>query len=101
MTLNDTVEEFDLLFPIVADQKITLLSFAGKVTESNYIEKVEYFLANSDQFSDSIQTILKAQKFIKKTFQRSGSSSALLKRWRANLKVRPKEQHNPRSAQRI
>jgi hypothetical protein len=70
MTLNDTVEEFDLLFPIVADQKITLLSFAGKVTESNYIEKVEYFLANSDQFSDSIQTILKAQKFIKKNFSK-------------------------------
>ncbi|WML26300.1 BREX system P-loop protein BrxC [Neobacillus sp. OS1-33] len=67
-TLNDTVEEFETLFPTVANQKQTLLSFGGKITESNYIEKVEFFLTNSDQFSVAIQTILKAQKFIKKNF---------------------------------
>lgn len=66
--LGDTVDEFESLFPTVADQKQTLLSFAGKVTESNYIEKVDYLLTNSDQFSTAIQTILKAQKFIKKNF---------------------------------
>lgn len=70
-TLNDTVEEFESLFPIVADKKKTLLSFAGKITENNYIEKVEYLLTNSDQFSDAIQTILKAQKFIKKNFPKA------------------------------
>lgn len=69
-TLNDTVDGFESLFPIVANQKKTLFSFAGKVTESNYIEKVEYLLTNSDQFSDAIQTILKAQKFIKKNFSK-------------------------------
>ena len=69
-TLNDTVDQFEELFPIVADQKETLLGFTGKTTESNYIEKVEYLLSNSDLFRDSIQTILKAQKFIKKHFSR-------------------------------
>ena len=69
-TLGDTVDGFESLFPTVADQKQTLLSYGGKVTESNYIEKVEYLLANSDQFSSAIQTILKAQKFIKKNFSK-------------------------------
>jgi hypothetical protein len=69
-TLNDTVDGFESLFPIVADQKQTLLSFTGKITESNYIERVEYLLTNSDQFSGAIQTILKAQKFIKKNFSK-------------------------------
>lgn len=69
-TLGDTVDGFESLFPTVADQKQTLHSFAGKVTESNYIEKVEYLLTNSDQFSNAIQTILKAQKFIKKNFSK-------------------------------
>ncbi len=69
-TLGDTVDGFESLFPTVAEQKQTLLSFAGKVTESNYIEKVDYLLTNSDQFSTAIQTILKAQKFIKKNFSK-------------------------------
>jgi hypothetical protein len=69
-TLGDTVDGFESLFPTVADQKQTLLSYGAKVTESNYIEKVEYLLTNSDQFSSAIQTILKAQKFIKKNFSK-------------------------------
>lgn len=69
-TLGDTVGEFKSLFPTVADQKQTLLSYGGKVTENNYIEKVEYLLTNRDQFSSAIQTILKAQKFIKKNFSK-------------------------------
>ena len=69
-TLNETVDQFDVLFPEVASQKQTLLSFTGKITEGNYIEKVEYLLSNSDPFNASIQTILKAQKFIKKNFLR-------------------------------
>lgn len=69
-TLGDTVDGFESLFPTVADQKQTLLSYGRKVTESNYIEKVEYLLTNSDQFSSAIQTILKAQKFIKKNFSK-------------------------------
>lgn len=63
-------DEFIELFPAVASQKDVLLSYGGKVTENNYIEKVEYLLTNSDQFSGAIQTILKAQKFIKKNFSK-------------------------------
>ena len=66
--LNDTVENFESLFPKVAGLKQSLQGFAGKVTESNYIEKVEYLLNNSGDFSDAIHAVLKAQKFIKKNF---------------------------------
>lgn len=69
-TLNQTVEGFESLFPVVANQKQILLTFSGKVTESNYIERVEYFLMNSDQFSDAVNTILKGQKFIKKNYSK-------------------------------
>ena len=69
-TLNDTVDGFETLFSGVADQKQTLLSFTGKITEKNYIEKVEYLLNNSDPFERAIQSILKAKKFIKKNFSK-------------------------------
>jgi hypothetical protein len=69
-TLGDTVDGFESLFPTVADQKQRLQGFAGKVTEGNYIEKVDYLLTNSDHFSTAIQTILKAQNFIKKNFSK-------------------------------
>ena len=69
-TLDDTVEDFETLFPVVASQKQTLSSFAGKITESNYIEKVEFLLTNKDRFSDAIKTILDAQKFIKTNFSK-------------------------------
>ena len=66
--LNDTVQNFETLFPKIAGLKQGLQGYAGKVTESNYIEKVEYLLNNSDDYNDSINAILKAQKFIKKNF---------------------------------
>jgi hypothetical protein len=69
-TLNSTVESFDLLFPNVSNQQSILREYSGKVTESNYIEKVEYLLDTGDTFKSSIQTILKAQKFIKRNFSR-------------------------------
>jgi hypothetical protein len=64
-SLNNTVENFDTLFSHVASEKDTLQAYTGKVTESNYIKKVENVLANADQFRSSIQNIVKAQKFIK------------------------------------
>jgi hypothetical protein len=67
-TLNDTVDNFETLFPNVAVQKTTLLNYSGKVTEGNYLEKVGYLLTNEDDFNAAIQLILKAQKFIKKNF---------------------------------
>ena len=69
-TLENTVDNFERLFPTVADQRKILQSFTWKITESNYIERVEYFLSNSGQYSGAIQTIEKAQKFIKKNFSK-------------------------------
>ena len=69
-TLDETVDQFDALFPNVAKQKITLQEYTGKVNETNYIEKVEKLLDNADTFNSSIEAILKAQKFIKKDYAR-------------------------------
>ena len=69
-TLNDTVDNFASLFPNVAAQKSALQDYSGKVTEGNYIEKVEYFITNEETFKSSIQTILKTQKFLQKHFSK-------------------------------
>ena len=65
-TLNDTVELFNTLFPNTAAQKTVLLNYASKITESNYIERVEYLINNENEFKTAIQTILKTQTFVKK-----------------------------------
>jgi len=69
-TLGETVDQFETLFPKVAAQKTTLQEYTGKVTETNYIDKVEKLLATADRFRSSIETILKAQKFVKKDYDR-------------------------------
>lgn len=69
-SLDDTVNDFDTLFQNIAQQKQTLLNYSSKVTENNYIDKVEYLLTNEESFKSSTQTILKAQKFIKNNFQK-------------------------------
>ena len=67
-SLNGTVDQFETQFSTVAAQKTVLLNYSSKVTESNYLEKVGYLLANEDDFKAAIQLIIKAQKFIKKNF---------------------------------
>ena len=67
-TLDDSVADFGSLFPNVVSERNSLQEYTGKVTEGNYIEKVEHLLDTGDQFKASIHTILKAQKFIKKNF---------------------------------
>jgi len=69
-TLGETVDQFETLFPKVAAQKTTLQEYTDKVTETNYIDKVEKLLATADRFRSSIETILKAQKFVKKDYDR-------------------------------
>ena len=66
--MQSTVDRFDNLFSQVASLKPILQSHTLKTQESNYIEKVEQFLANKEEFSDAISKILKAQKFIKNNF---------------------------------
>lgn len=70
-TLNNSVNNFETLFSNVAIQKDILLDFSSKVTENNYIEKVEFLLANDDIYKTAIQTILNAQKFIKKNYAKA------------------------------
>lgn len=66
--MQSTVDRFDNLFSQVASLKPILQSHTLKTQESNYIEKVEQFLAYKEEFSDAISKILKAQKFIKNNF---------------------------------
>jgi len=97
-TLGGTVDGFESLFPTVADQKQTLLSYGGKVTESNYIEKVEYLLTNSDQFSSAIQTILKTQKFIKKNFSKVREFKRFIEEVVSELKKADRTDNNIKEA---
>ena len=62
--MQSTVDRFDNLFSQVASLKPILQSHTLKTRESNYIEKVEQFLAYKEEFSDAISKILKAQNFI-------------------------------------
>jgi len=97
-TLNETVDEFESLFPNIADKKKALISFAGKVTESNYIEKVEYLLTNTDQFSDAIQTILKVQKFIKINFSKAREFKRFIEEVASELKKADRTDNTIREA---
>ncbi|MBF0303391.1 MAG: BREX system P-loop protein BrxC [Desulfamplus sp.] len=66
----DSSYKFDSLFPNVSAQKQVLQDYAGKITENNYIDKIEYLLSDSQRFEKSIKIILNAQKFIKKNFSK-------------------------------
>ena len=68
--LSKTVDQFETLFPKVAGVKTTLQEYSGKVTEANYIEKVEKLLGTADRFRSSVEAIVKAQKFVKKDYDR-------------------------------
>jgi hypothetical protein len=85
-TLHETVERFDSLFPKVVAQKQVLQGFGGKATEGNYIEKVEFLLANADAFREAVQTILQAQKFIKKQFPKVRQFKAFIDAVEAELR---------------
>jgi hypothetical protein len=85
-TLKDTVNRFDALFPKVAEQKLFLQQYTGKLTENNYIDKALYFIDTGDQFKASIRTILKAQKFIKKNFSKVKDFKRFIEAVEAELK---------------
>lgn len=93
--LNGTVDQFESLFPSVASQKQELQPFSGKVTESNYIQKVEYLLNNKDTFRSAIDSILKAQKFIKKNFEQVKTFKAFIEQVIAELKKAGHETPSP------
>ncbi|MCJ8311755.1 MAG: BREX system P-loop protein BrxC [Saccharospirillaceae bacterium] len=84
-TLNSSVNSFETLFSNVAQQKDSLLDFSSKVTENNYIDKIEYLLINADIYKAAIQTILKAQKFIKKNYAKVNDFKAFAESVKSEL----------------
>jgi hypothetical protein len=58
-------KEFDTLFVEIESQKNFLAGFTGAVSDSNYIDKAENFLANKDTYSNAVQVIEKVEKFIR------------------------------------
>lgn len=69
-TMCDTVNGFDTLFSNVIEQKEILQHYTSKTTEANYIDKVIYFLDTKDDLIVAIETIVKAQKFVKNNFDK-------------------------------
>ncbi len=69
-TLTESVENFEQLFPKVLNQKTILQNYSSKTTENNYIDKVNYLLSHQDEFTEAIQHIQKAQRFIKSNFEK-------------------------------
>jgi len=65
-TLKNTQQDFGKLFGKVLKQKDVLLAYSSKTTESNYIDKVEDFIAGKDEYRNAINSIIGAEKFIKR-----------------------------------
>jgi hypothetical protein len=58
-------KDFDQLFSDAETQKDILSSFTGSVSEANYIDKADNFLANKDKYTNALQAIEKIEKFIR------------------------------------
>lgn len=69
-TLSSTLPDFDKLFSKVKQQKDVLQNYSSKTTEGNYIEKAENFLDNKEEYSNAIENIVAAEKFIKKNLDK-------------------------------
>lgn len=69
-TLKNTQSEFDKLFGEVGKQRDVLQHYTGKTTEANYIDKAEDFLNSKKAYSQAVNGIVKAEKFIKKNLDK-------------------------------
>lgn len=99
-TLGETVDQFETLFPNVAKQKTTLQEYTGKVTEANYIEKVEKLLDTADAFKSAIEVILKAQKFNKKDYARVREYKRFIEAVEAELKKADRSDNDIQEAEK-
>ncbi|MGA1871789.1 MAG: BREX system P-loop protein BrxC [bacterium] len=63
-TLRKSFKGFDTLFPAIEKQKDILADYTGTVSERNYIEKAEAFLAGKPKFTTAVNAIEKVEKFI-------------------------------------
>jgi hypothetical protein len=62
-------EEFDTLFANLEEKKTILSTFTGAVSEANYIDKAQTFLANKAEYANAVIAIEKAEKFVSKNLQ--------------------------------
>ncbi|MEN2282402.1 BREX system P-loop protein BrxC [Algoriphagus sp. SE2] len=69
-TLNNTQSDFDSLFPKAKEYKNTLQSYNFKTTEANYIEKVQDFLHDKENYINAIKSTIQIEKFIKKNLDK-------------------------------
>ncbi len=63
-------KDFEALFSNLEICKDQLVSFTGAVSESNYIEKAENYLSQTDVYADAINEIEKAEKFIRNNLEK-------------------------------
>ncbi|MFA4851028.1 MAG: BREX system P-loop protein BrxC [Bacteroidales bacterium] len=63
-------KDFDLLFADIESQKELLSEFTGAISEANYIEKAENYLASKVTCNNAIQAIEKVEKFIQNNLPR-------------------------------
>lgn len=75
-TFKAVEKDFEKLFPAIEFHKDTLLGFIGAVSEANYIDKANEFLAQKNSFHDAVQAIEKVEKFIRDNLPR-------VKEWKA------------------
>jgi hypothetical protein len=69
-------KDFDALFSNLEMSKDQLGTFTGAVSEANYIDKAENYLAQTTMYADAIKEIEKAEKFIRNNLDK-------IRQWKA------------------
>lgn len=69
-SMKRTNKDFDTLFGNIESHKDILAGFTGAVSEANYIDKAESFLAEKAGYGDAVQAIEKAEKFIRNNLEK-------------------------------
>jgi uncharacterized membrane-anchored protein YhcB (DUF1043 family) len=85
-TLKRTEAEFDKLFPHIQAKVDYLSDFTGAVSEANYIDKAEKFLAAQTDFYEAIDAIKKVESFISKKLPKSKIWKAFVEEVKEDLK---------------
>lgn len=90
-------KNFDLLFAGIETQKETLSGFTGTVSEANYIDKIETFLANKNDYINAVQSIERVEQFVRDNLPKllkwkmfvDGVNDELIKAAKINKAINP------------
>jgi len=63
--LRNSNKKFDTYYPEMKDEEKILSDYLGTVNDTNYIDKAEKYIENTDVFENSINHIKKVQHFMK------------------------------------